>query len=206
MDQMRNRAGSRTHSPDPGGSAPSITQIRRTLKGNIVLLSIFTAMYLAPIALASSIRNVLIAIALFVVLFAVGLAITRAPLAPSKRPTKRQAGLVGLTSMLELVAVIAGLIIGFVADAWWPFGVLLVGSVALHFLTLLLAYRRRSDYFALTLVVVAFALLVVSPISPLWDLWAVAGGIVAACTALYIVEPARTLRATKPAAEKRAIA
>ncbi|MDO5049901.1 MAG: hypothetical protein Q4D87_08480 [Actinomycetaceae bacterium] len=164
-------------------------------KGNIALLAMFTVMYLVPVVLVSETRVAVIAGALFVGLFGVGLTLIRVlPLPARRNVTKLQGSFIALTSIAELIAVLTGLGIGFITDAWSPFGLLLVGSVAMHFLSLTIAYRRVADYFALTLVVVSFVLLVVQPITPLWDLWAIAGSIVAASTALYIVELSRFLR------------
>ena len=189
------------HNPDEYRTpSPSKDDIQKVAKANIGLLSFFTVLYLVPLFLTSSMRISLIAVGVLLIVFGVGLVTAiskrRAP-GELREISKAEATFIGVTSFLEFVAVIIGLAIGFISDVWWPFGLLLVGSVVLHFFSLTLAYRRPADYFAFACVVVAFVLLIVNPLSPLWDLWALVGAIVAATTALYVVELARTLRKTQ---------
>lgn len=165
---------------------------------NISFLCAFTMLYLAPILLASPTYVAPLSIGAFLSIFGIGFVVMSLTAHSSNRmrkASKRQANFIALTSFTEFIAATIGLVIGLATDTWWPLGPLLVGTVALHFLSLTMVYHRIVDYYALTLTVMTLVLLVAAPISPLWNLWAVSGSIVAACTTLYIVELSHTLRA-----------
>ena len=107
---------------------------------------------------------------------------------------------VGVTSMLEFAASLAGLVAGWVTGKWWWLGALLLSSVALHFVALTVAFRRPIDVFLRPVACVGAAIALSAPAADLWNHWAVAGGLVAGCTAAYSFAMFRSLKAFPGAA------
>ena len=174
--------------------APTGAQIRARIRQNVIMLCMFTIVYLVPIGLASSMRMRLLAIGIFLAVLIVGSAIALTG-TPSRRiPTSRAEKFVGLTAFGESIAAIVGLIVGFVTGNWWPFGVLLLGSVALHFISLAVAFFRRADYIAIACIFISLTMAIVNPLETLWDSWAIAGALAAGSTAMYVIVIGRSLR------------
>lgn len=198
MDQRQNHDYSPIRSPNPDQKYPNGTQLKHGTTVNIGFLCTFTILYLIPILSTSSVYLAFLAAGLFLALFGVGLVFTRlvtsSPAKIHKVRSRKQAVLITITSFAEFGAAAIGLWIGFWLDIWWLFGILLAGTVAVHFLSLTWTYRRTLDYYALTLAIISLLLLITSPMPLLRDLWAVSGAIMASCTALYVVELSCTLR------------
>lgn len=94
---------------------------------------------------------------------------------------------VDITSILELVAVSTGFIIGCVWGRWWYLAPIVLSSVVVHYTALSVAFRRICDFVALPCSGMALIIALAAPADTYIKYWALAGGIIAGTTALYAI-------------------
>lgn len=175
-------------------------RMRQSIRNNAYLLVVFTALYLTPLVFANSWHARGLGVAGAGLVFVVAIAIYIKAPGRLRRMSRAEGVAVGVTSMLELAASLAGLVAGWATGNWWWLGTLLLSSVAVHFVSLTVAFRRPIDVFLLPVACVGAAIALSAPASDLWNYWAVAGGFVAGCTAAYSFAMFRSLKAFPGAA------
>lgn len=169
-------------------------RMRQSVRSNAYLLVVFTALYLVPLVFANSWHARGLGAAGAGLVFVVAIAIYIKTPGKLRRMSGAEGVAVGVTSMLEFAASLAGLVAGWVAGKWWWLGALLLSSVTLHFVALTVAFRRPIDVFLLPVACVGAAIALSAPAADLWNHWAVAGGLVAGCTAAYSFAMFRSLK------------
>lgn len=149
-------------------------------RATVSMLVIYAAVYFVPLGWSPSLQHTLFSIALAIVVFGLAtISICRGGHRGISRPSKLAMTFVGLSSGLEMVAVIVALFAGFVFEAWWLMAPLILTSVLLHFLSLTNAFRRNIDYLILPMTTFATVIVWAADRSDPLPAWGVAGGLVA---------------------------
>ncbi|MCK7643233.1 hypothetical protein [Corynebacterium antarcticum] len=99
-------------------------------------------------------------------------------------PSRSATRFVNITSALEGIAITAAFILG-IFDLWWLFLPLVLTSVSLHFISMLIAYRRAVDRFVVPVTLAATALAWSAGTTDFSNEWAIAGGMLSGCCAGY---------------------
>ena len=163
---------------------------------NSLLLLAYSAIYVLPLAWVRDGQYLLSVLGTGLLVAAVGIAVavlTSPRKDEGRRPSPTELAWMGATSGLELIAAVAGLLLGLFLDLWWLLGAFLMSSVALHFAALTRAFRRTIDFVLLPVVVVAAAIAWVLPLASLVDNWALAGALASASCLSYAVVLTRSM-------------
>lgn len=149
----------------------------------IGLLTVFSVLYLLPLIWSPGLGHVALCVGLFFAVMGSSAVLLARLGVRGRAPTKQGLAFVGLTSGLEFLAVAAGLIAGFVWDAWWLLGALLLSSVLLHFLAMTYAFRRPIDFLLLPVICASAGIAWLADREDPLTAWGYAGGLAAgACT------------------------
>ncbi|MBI9001253.1 hypothetical protein M0E87_09085 [Corynebacterium sp. CCM 9185] len=156
---------------------------RRTLMSVTLFLVVLTVFYAAFTFFARSWQVTVAGLGV-----AVGIALV-AWLLSRRRPEQAVPSpaatrFVNITSALEGIAITVAYILGFF-DLWWLFLPLVLTSVALHFISMLIAYRRAIDWFVAPVSLAATALAWSAGTTDFSNEWAIAGGMLSGCCAGY---------------------
>lgn len=169
--------------------------MNQTPRSVISLLLVFSALYLVPLGWSPHWGHLALCVALVLGVIGICAALLAVLGVRGQTPTKRALGFVGLTSGLEMLAVAAGLTAGFIWDAWWLLGALILTSVLLHFLAMTAAFRRPVDFLLLPIITVSAGIAWFADREDPLEAWGYAGGLAAgACLgyALTLLWPSRT--------------
>lgn len=159
--------------------------MNKNTNGIIRLLIVFAIMYLAPLAWSPSLWHLVGCIGLFLAVLAISAVVVIHGGAEGRTPTKQALSALGLTSGLELLAVIGGLAAGFIWQMWWLLGAFLLSSVLLHFSAMTFAFRRTVDFFLLPIAAVGAAIAWLANHENPWADWGYAGGLAAGACMSY---------------------
>lgn len=150
------------------------------VKATISALIVFTIGYLVPLVWSPSWQHTLLCLGLAAIALLIPtISVYRGGHRGVRRPSLSALKLVGLTSGVEMLAVVVALFLGFVFDAWWWLAPLIVTTVLLHFLALTNAFRRRVDFLVFPIMVVAAVVVWTADHNDPLPAWGVAGGLAA---------------------------
>lgn len=178
-------------------STMNLDKVRKTLLSVTLFLGFLTIFYAAFTLFARSWQATVAGL---------GAAVTIATLAwlisqcwPTQAtPSPAATRFVNITSGLEGLVLTVALIIGVLGN-WWLFLPLVLTSVALHFTSMLLAYRRAVDWFIVPISLGATILAWSAGSTDFTNQWAIAGGMLSGCCggyALALLSVARRIGAT----------
>lgn len=169
-------------------------------RGATVPLLVFAALYLAPLAVAPSWWWVAGSLGLGAFVATGAWLIARSSRRDTRRPRTSERHAVEVTSVLEAVVLVVAVATGIVADAWWLALPLLLTAVALHILTLGIAYRRAVDAWSLFWITAATWLAWSFGATPETWTWPLCGSVAAGTCIGYVLALRTAQRRDSPRA------